>query len=105
MNEMSFLNRVGENLACIQIDDSAAQIAGQRRTGKSRHARDFIGFGHAAKGQFGGQLHPTAGIAPFVGGLALQHGLHALAAGGRWVDARVTDDAAATRWNQKKPAS
>jgi molybdopterin synthase catalytic subunit len=25
--------------------------------------------------------------------------------GGRWVDARVTDDAAATRWNQKKPAS
>ena len=25
--------------------------------------------------------------------------------GGRWVDARVTDDAATTRWNQKKPAS
>ena len=25
--------------------------------------------------------------------------------GGRWVDARVTDDAAAMRWNQKKPAS
>ena len=25
--------------------------------------------------------------------------------GGRWVDARVTDDAAATRCNQKKPAS
>jgi molybdopterin synthase catalytic subunit len=25
--------------------------------------------------------------------------------GGRWVDARVTDDSAATRWNQKKPAS
>jgi molybdopterin synthase catalytic subunit len=25
--------------------------------------------------------------------------------GGRWVDARVADDAAATRWNQKKPAS
>lgn len=25
--------------------------------------------------------------------------------GGRWVDARTTDDAAATRWNQKKPAS
>jgi molybdopterin synthase catalytic subunit len=25
--------------------------------------------------------------------------------GGRWVDARVTDDAAATRWNQKKPVS
>ena len=25
--------------------------------------------------------------------------------GGRWVDARITDDAAATRWNQKKPAS
>jgi molybdopterin synthase catalytic subunit len=25
--------------------------------------------------------------------------------GGRWVDARVTDDAAATRWSQKKPVS
>jgi molybdopterin synthase catalytic subunit len=25
--------------------------------------------------------------------------------GGRWVDARVTDDAATTRWNQKKTAS
>jgi len=25
--------------------------------------------------------------------------------GGRWVDARVTDDAAATRWNQKKTVS
>lgn len=25
--------------------------------------------------------------------------------GGRWVDARVIDAAAATRWNQKKPAS
>jgi molybdopterin synthase catalytic subunit len=25
--------------------------------------------------------------------------------GGRWVDARVIDDVAATRWNQKKPVS